>query len=91
MIPFFMHVKIIKTNQKRVRIFIPLILIWIVMFAFYVAAAPFVMIAAVILWQKGYGKILLIAYPMLFSLVCSLSGLCIQLKSVNKEVSIFIK
>jgi len=91
MVPIFMNIRILKNNKKKLKIFIPLVLIWILLFALLIALAPFVLISSVILWRRGYGKTMLITYPMLFSLICSLSGLSVQIEKMDKNISIFIK
>lgn len=91
MVPIFMNIRILKNNKKKLKIFIPLVLIWILLFALLIALAPFVLISSVILWRRGYGKTMLITYPMLFSLICSLSGLSVQIEKMDKNISILIK
>ncbi len=91
MIPLFLKIRLPRDKEKPLKVFIPLFFIWIVLFPLLLALAPFVLVAIAVLLPRGYGKILLIAYPALFSLICSLSGLRIQIEKVDRQISILIK
>jgi hypothetical protein len=88
MIPTGMKIWISKPNRKKVRLFIPLIIFWIFLFALLLLFMPVVFICALVFWRKGYGKLLLYAYPLLFSLTWELSGMNVQIGKEEKEVVI---
>lgn len=88
MIPVFMKIHVAERGKKKARLFIPLILVWIVLASLLIVLAPLVLAASLILWPSGYGKILLAVWPRFFSLICSLSGLCVLVE--NKKEKIFI-
>lgn len=83
MIPMLMRMRIIEGGKKKVNLSFPVILLWIVVFAF--------LIAALILWPPGYGKIPLAVYGMLFSVIFSLSGLHIQVEDKKNQTLITLK
>lgn len=91
MIPMLMSMRIIEGGKKKVNLSFPVILLWIVVFAFLIALLPFVLIAVLILWPPGYGKIPLAVYAMLFSLIFSLSGLHIQVEDKKNQILIILK
>lgn len=91
MLPIFMYMRIKKNGKKKINIFIPLILIWIPMFALLIVLAPFVLILSLIFKKKGYGEIILLTYPVLLSLISALSGLVFQIRNRDKQISIVIK
>lgn len=91
MIPMVMRINIIEKGRKKLRIFFPIILVWILLFAIWIAFFPLVMIAALILWPRGEGRLLLAAYCMIFSLIFSLSGLHIQVEDRENQTLIFFR
>ena len=91
MLPLFLRIRILKDNSKGFGLFIPLILVWIILFALLIALGPFILIISLIMWKRRYGKIILAAYPILFSMIGSLSGLKVKIENINRQVSILIK
>lgn len=91
MIPMLIRMKIVERGKKKVNLYFPIILLWIVVFAFLIVLLPFVLIAALILWPQGYGKIPLAVYAMLFLLIFSLSGLHIQVEDKKNQTLIILK
>jgi len=91
MIPMMMKMLIQEEGKKSVKLFIPLILVWIVLFALLVILLPFLLLAAIFAWPSGYGRIILAVIPMLFSIIWSMSGLKIQVCSKNKQVYLNVR
>jgi hypothetical protein len=77
MIPIFMRLRIGRDPGKY-GLLLPVFLVWILLFAVMVILAPFVLIAALFTWRSGQGKLLLLIYPLLFSILFNLSGLHIE-------------
>ena len=91
MIPMVMHIYISEEGKKKFRLFIPLILVWILLLPLLVILLPFLLIAALLAWPSGYGRLLLSAIPMLLSVIGSLSGLRIHVEDRGKQVHVMIK
>lgn len=91
MIPIMMKMLIQEEGKKSFKLFIPLILVWIVLFALLIILLPFLLLAAIIAWPSGYGRIILAAIPMLFSVIWSMSGLKIQIESKDKQVYLNVR
>ena len=91
MIPMMMKMLIHEQGKKSFKLFIPLILVWIVLFALLIILLPFLLLAAIIAWPSGYGRIILAVIPMLFSVICSMSGLKIQIQSKDKHVYLNVR
>jgi hypothetical protein len=91
MIPMVMHISISETGKRKFRLFIPLILVWILLFPLLVILLPFLLIAALLAWPSGYGRVLLATIPMLFSVIGSLSGLRIHVEDGDKKVHVMIQ
>ena len=81
MIPTIMRLDIRKHDRRGVRLFFPVILVWIVVLALLIAALPFVLIAALATRRGGPGIRLLVFYPAFFAAVFSLSGLRVDVAS----------
>lgn len=91
MIPVWIRIQRTGKNKKRMRLFLPIFLLWIVLAAFMIVLAPLILIASLILWPFGYGKSLLLFGPRLFSILFSLSGLAIQVENMNEQFFLIIK
>jgi hypothetical protein len=84
MIPTMLKIHINKVNGKKFRIVFPVIILWILLFAFILLFAPFMILLAALTWPFGYGKIILFFPVMLYSLIASLKDLLIDITN-NKE------
>jgi hypothetical protein len=91
MIPIMMKILIREEGKKGFRLYIPLILIWIVLFALLIILLPFLLLAAIIAWPMGYGRAILAVIPMLFAVIWSMSGLKIHIESKDKLVDLNVR
>ena len=86
MIPMIMKIHIHERGKKRISLFLPMFLIWILLFAILVVLSPFFLLAGIVAWFHGYGKIFLLAIPMFFSVLWALSGLRIHIEDKDKRI-----
>lgn len=86
MIPMLMRVRVKVKEKKKVSLYIPLILIWILLLAVMILALPFVILATIISWKRGYGRIILVLYPYIFYLFFVMHGLKVDVKDGDTEV-----
>ena len=75
----------VHDNERRIGLWLPLIMLWPVVLLLGILLAPFVIILAIILWPKGWGKPLLLVGPSLFRLFCSLRGLNVRVEEGPME------
>ena len=47
---------------------------------------PFILPAALVTWRRGTGRILLLAYPLVWTVLWNLSGLHIETNSSGNDV-----
>jgi hypothetical protein len=80
--------RVYEEGKRRFRFFFPVILIWIIAAALLIVLLPLVLIAALVTWRSGPGKLLLIAYPIFFTVLFRLSGLHIEIGNLKKELLI---
>jgi predicted exporter len=88
MLPVFMHFRIRKDRNRAFGFYFPVILIWIILAAVLIILLPFVLLAALLTWRRGPGRLLLLVYPMTASMLWHLSGLHIETKGVENEILI---
>jgi predicted exporter len=88
MLPIFLHFRIRKEGTRAFGFYFPVILIWIILAALLIILLPFVLLAAIFTWRRGPGRLLLLVYPMMASILWHLSGLHIETKSVENEILI---
>ncbi len=91
MIPLIMRIHIVEENKKKVGLILPLFLAWILLLPFIIILTPFVLLAALILWPSGYGKVILGIGPALFSVISALSDLHIHVEKPDSRVLIWLK
>ncbi len=87
MIPIFMRLRVGR-NPDRYGLLLPVFLVWILLLALMAILFPFVLIAALLTWRSGQGKLLLLVYPLLISLLIRLSGLHIEIAGRERNLLI---
>ncbi|MCX6578457.1 MAG: hypothetical protein NTV82_18980 [Candidatus Aminicenantes bacterium] len=88
MIPMIMKMRVYEEGKRPFRFFFPVILIWIIVAALMIVLLPLVLIAALVTWRNGPGKLLLISYPIFFTALFQLSGLHIEIGNLKRELLI---
>jgi len=88
MIPMIMKMRVYEEGKRAFRFFFPVILIWIIVAALMIVLLPLVLIAALVTWRSGPGKLLLIVYPIFFTVLSELSGLHIEIGNLKRELLI---
>ncbi len=89
MIPTIMRLDVFNRNGERVRLFLPVIIVWVLAFVLLIAAFPLVLIAALVTAGRGPGFRLLRFYPAFFEILFALSGLRVDVaQHGNKKVFI---
>jgi hypothetical protein len=88
MIPVFFRLKLKRKRKRPFRLWLPLILIWIVIIPLAVILGPFILVAARVMKQKEYGTLLFYFYPLLFSALWALSDLSVEIEGENATVSL---
>lgn len=88
--PSILRVRILD-GQSRVSLWIPLVVVWPLVFVVYLVLLPCIIIAAMVTWRSGWGKQILFCGPALFRLYCDLRGLKIDVTEPKESVLIYFK
>ena len=78
-------------GNRRVRLLVPLFLVWPSFALLALAFFPLVLILAVLLWPVGWSRPLLVAGPLFFRLFCSLRGLSVDVKGKHGQVFVTVR
>ncbi len=86
MIPLLLRIRVRNEDYKGVNLWLPLFLLWLIVLPLLVALLPLVLVAALILWPSGKGKLILYGYIMIFRLIGYMSGLKIDIRSRDNNI-----
>jgi hypothetical protein len=83
--PLWMKIRVVEGGKNKLRLWFPLVLVWLVLLALAIVLSPIILLASLILWRNGIGKKLLMFGPMFFCLLGTLHGLNIQTESIDNQ------
>lgn len=78
MLPLFIRLKVRQPGKHRVRLWFPVILIWIILAALMIVLLPFLLLGSLFSLGRGPGFRLLLIYPLLAAVLWNLGGLTID-------------
>jgi hypothetical protein len=81
----------ILDNDKNLRLWLPLFLVYLLATAFALVLAPLVIVAGIILYPFGWGKSLLLAGPYIYNVICNLRGLEVDVHKKHEQFFISFK
>ena len=80
----------VQNDERRMRLWIPLILLWPVVAVVLALATPLVVLAAALAWRRGWGRPVLLAGPVLLRVLTSLPGLRVNVAAGESRVFVSI-
>jgi len=86
--PLSMKIRVVEAGKTKLRLWFPVVLIWLVLLILAIVLSPLILLASLILWRQGIGKKLMMFGPMFFYLLSTLHGLNIQTESIDSQFSI---
>ena len=86
MIPLFMKIRIPRKTKQPINLYLPIFLAWLLLFGLLLILLPFLLIGAVLAWHSGYGKLMLLLFPMIFDLLWHLNGLVVDVESGDDKI-----
>lgn len=78
-------------EQHRLRLWLPIFILWPFAIVFVLALLPFVLLFAAIFWYSGYGRTLLQSGPRIMSCICALRGLDVRVGQKQKGLLISVR
>lgn len=86
--PFFIVFRTYSGEKKTFGFWFPVFLVWLIFFVVFLALSPIILIIALLTWDEGRGKKLLLFGPLFFSVLAGLHGLAVQ--TGDRQKSFFI-
>ena len=83
--PAFLRVRV-QNDERRVRLWLPLVVLWPLAVAIVLLATPIVVLVGALSWRGGRGRSVLLAWPLLLQLLTSLRGLRVDVDSGQGRV-----
>lgn len=87
--PSIMRIRVREKGKHNISLWLPLFLLWPIIIVFTAILLPFLIIAAIVFWNK-YGKQILKSIPVFYSLICAMRGTLINVDSGAQKVYIGI-
>ncbi len=79
MLPVLLRLDIGERERRPFRLWLPVLIVWLLLAAVMLVCLPLVLLAALFAWPSGCGGPILAVYPLLISTLFNLSGLHIEL------------
>ncbi len=88
--PMLMRVKIIN-RERRINLWLPLFLVWIILFIIAIALSPLVCLLVILLWPWGWGEMLILLGPAVYRILCALKDLSVDIRRPDEMILIYFK
>ena len=83
--PALLRVRV-QNDERRVRLWVPIIVLWPLLAAVVLLATPIVVLVAAFSWRVGRGRSVLLGWSLLLYLLTSLRGLRVEVASGEARV-----
>ena len=87
--PMLMHMRFDNGNRKF-GLWLPLFLLLPLALVVLIILSPFIVIAVLVLWPSGWGKLVLQVMKAAFGIFCSMRGLEVDVQNRNECVYISV-
>ena len=77
--PLIMRLRILD-NNRNVRLWLPIFLIYPILLVLALLLAPLALIAGLLLWPWGWGNALVLSIPCFFQVICALRELEVDIQ-----------
>lgn len=87
--PIIMRIKI-KNQHTNFGLWLPLFLLFPIALVIFIILSPLILIAVIVLWERGWGKLALFSLQAAFVTCWSLRGLKVDVQGPKECVTISI-
>lgn len=88
--PMILRLAIYESGQRKINLWLPLILLYLLLMPFLLFLAPFFLLGGLVLWLFGGGGTPFSIWVAMYGLWCASKGVVIEAKSKNNRVLIRI-
>lgn len=85
--PMLLHLKF-PTEDGFAGLWLPFFLVYPILLALSLVAAPFLLIAALVLWPDGKAKASLLVLPYIWNVIFKTRGLMVDVRNSGRDVLI---
>jgi hypothetical protein len=86
MIPLLIKTRIYRQEKAPLTLYLPLFIGWLFLLLLFLILLPFLVIGALAAIGMGYGKIVLMSFPMLVQIFWNLRGLKVDVQSEDTKI-----
>jgi hypothetical protein len=88
--PVILRLRVVENKRRKIALWLPIFLLWPPLLLLIVASLPLLIVVALAFWWHPKAKKVVRSIRPVFSAVCSLRGLTIDVESEEEEVLIKI-
>lgn len=88
--PMIVRVAIYEGGKRKINLWLPLLLLYVILFPFLLLTLPFLLLGGLVLWIFGGGRTPFSVWVGLYELWCASKGIVIEAKSKNDRVLVRI-
>ena len=86
MLPIWLKIKIPQKSGESFTLWLPLFIVWLLLFPVALLLTPFILLASLLTWRAGYGRLILLLFPMIISLLWNMHGLRIDVQDKKERI-----
>jgi hypothetical protein len=78
----------VHNEEHHFGLWLPLFLAWIILAALLIALLPLFLIVLIVAFTAGWGEFMLLLGPRLYTILCALRGLKVDVNKTGEKVEI---
>ena len=89
MLPVWLKIKIPQKSGESFTLWLPLFIVWLILLPFALLFMPFILLASLLTWWTGYGRLIIMLFPMIISILWNMHGLKIDVQDKEKRLYLY--
>jgi hypothetical protein len=86
MIPMWLKMKFRRKGEKSVTLYFPLIIAWFILLVLILLLLPVWLIASLVIFARGWGRLGLEAFPLMINTLWHLRGFLVDIQSKKETI-----